>query len=112
MLSEEGGRLIGYLLFMEADGMLNIKDVFPPARPAAVRDLIAAAIREGYRRGSASVSFTALEGNPLLPTFEEFGFRPRPDGSQMFAYSPPNSPCREDLAKPESWYLTVGDRDV
>ncbi|MEX0827501.1 MAG: hypothetical protein WD005_00965, partial [Haliea sp.] len=112
LMSEQGGRLQGYLVFTESGGMLNVKDVFPPGNSSSVRDLIAEAIRLGYRRRVASISFTALEGNPVLPLFEEFGFRLRQDGSQMFAYAPAASPIREMITRAESWYLTVGDRDV
>ncbi|HUG92677.1 MAG TPA: hypothetical protein VML55_17685, partial [Planctomycetaceae bacterium] len=112
LTSSDGGRLRGYLVFTIQDGVGQIKDVFPPGDEAAVRDLIQAAIGEGRRRGLASLSFTALEGNPLLPVFSDCAFRRRTGISQMFGYARPDAPWRAAVLDKAAWFLTVGDRDV
>ena len=112
LLAEEGNRLRGYLLFTVQDGVANVKDVFPPGSDDVARDLIVAMIREGRRRGLKSLNITALEGNPLLPIFVEFGFRLRPESSQMFAYAAADRPWRAAVTDGTSWFVTVGDRDV
>ncbi len=110
--ARDGGRLRAYLLYVVNDDTASIKDVFPPGDGAAVRDLIAGVIREGRRLGLRSASVTTLEGNPLDRHFAEFGFRLRPESSQMFAYAPPERPWREVVTDRQAWFLTVGDRDV
>jgi hypothetical protein len=112
ILAEDAGRLCGYLVFTSSDDQLYIKDVFPPSDAGVLRDLIAAAIREGDRQGMHSVSLTVLESNPVVPVLEEFGLSQRPDDSQMFAYAPADSPLHQSVLNPHAWYLTVGDRDV
>lgn len=110
--AENGDELSGYLVFTVEDGVGLIKDVFPPGDDATAEDLISAMIGEGRRRGLASLSFTALESNPLLPIIAAYGFRKRADSSQMFAYARPDAPWRDAVLDKEAWYLTVGDRDV
>lgn len=110
--ARDGSRLCGYLLFVVEDGVAHIKDLFPAGQRAAVRDLIVAMIRKGRKLGLQSLSVATLEGNPLDPYFAEFGFRKRPDGSQMFAYARADSPWRDVVTASRSWFLTVGDRDV
>ena len=110
--AREGNRLGGYLLFRVEGESASIKDVFPPHDETVARDLIAAMIREGRKRGLKSASVTTLEGNPWDARFAEFGFRRRPDSSQMFAYASPGCPWRDVVLDKQSWFLTVGDRDV
>lgn len=110
--AREGGRLRGYLLFIVQGDAASIKDVFPPNDETVARDLIAAMIREGRRLGLKSVSITTLEGNPFDARFAEFGFRRRLESSQMFAYARADSPWRDVVLDNDSWFLTVGDRDV
>ena len=110
--ASEGNRLRGYLLFRVEEESASIKDVFPPNDETVARDLIAAMIREGRRRGLKSVSVTTLEGNPWDARFAEFGFRRRPGSSQMFGYASAESPWRDVVLDKQSWFLTVGDRDV
>ncbi len=110
--ASEGGRLRGYLLFRVEGDSASIKDVFPPNDEAAARDLIAAMIHGGRRRGLKSASMTTLEGNPWDARFAEFGFRLRPESSEMFGYAPADCAWRDIVLDKQSWFLTVGDRDV
>jgi len=110
--AREGNRLLGYLLFIAESDVLQIKDVFPPGNEAAARDLIAGVIREGRKRRLQSASITTLEGNSLDPLLAEFGFHPRAETSEMFAYAPESSPLRDVVLDAHSWFVTVGDRDV
>lgn len=112
LLAEDGGELRGYLLFVVENEMVSVKDVYPADCRDVVGDLVAAAIREGRRRGVRSVSFTALETNPLIPVFAEFGFRERPGSSEMFGYAAEASPLRARVLDKQAWWVTVGDRDV
>lgn len=110
--ASEGGRLRGYLLFVVDGDTASIKDLFPPNDEAVARDLIAAMIRHGRKRGLKSLSVATLEGNPLDARFAEFGFRRRPESSQMFAHARADSPWRDVVLEKRSWFVTVGDRDV
>ncbi|HUT89226.1 MAG TPA: hypothetical protein VMY37_07005 [Thermoguttaceae bacterium] len=110
--AREGNRLRGYLLFRVEGESASIKDVFPPTDESVARDLTAGMIREGRRRGLKSLSIATLEGNPLDPRFAEFGFRRRPESSEMFAYASPGCPWRDVVLDKQSWFVTVGDRDV
>jgi hypothetical protein len=112
LIAEKGLRLAGYLLFVVQDGVANIKDLFPPCEPVVARDLIVALVRESRRRRLSSISVGLLEGNPLVPILNEFGFHERPDTSTMYSYVSPESPLHEAVKNPSSWFITVGDRDV
>jgi hypothetical protein len=110
--AREGNRLRGYLLFMVEGQTANVKDFFPPNDETVARDLIAAVIREGRRRRLKSLSVTTLEGNAWDARFAEFGFGRRPESSRMFAYAAADRPWRDVVRDEQSWFLTVGDRDV
>ena len=112
LVAENDDDLRGYLVYTVQENTANIKDIFPPHDVTAVRDLIAAMIGKGRELGLQSLSFTCLEGNSVTALFREFGFRPRPDTSQMYAYAPGNSGLSTIVNDPGSWFLIVGDRDV
>jgi hypothetical protein len=112
ILAETEGRLDGYLLFAEQDGVGYVKDIFPPGDPGVVSDLLAALVREGRARHWQSASVTLLADCPLEGALDEFGFKSRPDSSEMMWYAPLTSPSSERLAHPRNWFVTVGDRDV
>lgn len=105
------GRLRGYAVCTTADDLLHLKDLVAaegPVRP----DLLKAVRDWGQRRGLHALSTILLEGHPLEPDLARFGFVRRPETSNMFGYAPPESPLRSLIAARESWYLSVGDRDV
>jgi len=110
--AEDNGRLRGYLVFTVDEGVGHIKDLFPPGDETVLRDLIAGVIRIGRQQRLTSLSFAALEGNPVLPLLQEFGFRLRPGTSRMFAYGAEGRPWSESVTDEDAWFLTVGDRDV
>jgi len=110
--AREGNQLRGYLLYRIDGETAMIKDVFPPDDSAVVRDLVAAMIREGRRRGLRNLSVVTLEGNPIDVRFAEFGFRRRPETSEMYAYAPAGCMWRGTVLDKTAWFLTVGDRDV
>lgn len=112
LTAEENGRLRGYLVFTVDKATGHIKDLFPPADDTVVCDLIAAMIRIGREQGLMNLSIIALESNPLLPLFETFGFRLRPESSRMFAYGSEGRPWSESATQHADWFLTAGDRDV
>lgn len=111
VLAVEGGALCGYLLFAVEGGAGHIKDVFPPDGLIA-GDLVAAVLNEGRRRGLTSMSMVLLDGHPLISALARFGFRRRKESYEMFAYTSPGGPWHDFLFQPESWLITVGDRDV
>jgi len=110
--AEEDGRLRGYLVFTVDEGVGHIKDLFPPGDETVLCDLIAGMIRVGRRLGLTSLSIACLEGNPVLPLLERFGFRLRLGTSRMFAYGSEGRPWSESVTQHAAWFLTVGDRDV
>jgi len=112
LVAEEGDRLRGYLVFRVEDGVGHIKDLFPPGDPHVARDLLAAAYRIGRRSGLISLSTSVLEGSPLSPALRENGFRPRSDGSRMFAYAADDRPWHDAVTRSDSWFMIEGDRDV
>ncbi|MBX3441598.1 MAG: hypothetical protein KF774_04265 [Planctomyces sp.] len=111
ILAEESGRLVGYALLSRNESV-HIKDVFPTDDAALAQELLAEAIRVGFRTGAQSVSATLLESHPLAATLQGWGFRRRAETSQMFGYCPADRPWAEALFDKSSWRISVGDRDV
>ncbi|MBX3440140.1 MAG: hypothetical protein KF861_21800 [Planctomycetaceae bacterium] len=105
-------RLAGYLVFNIESDSLYIRDVFPADDPAVARDLLAEATRWGRELRLRSATFTVFQGNSILPVLEQFGYRPRAEQSQMFAYAGPQLHSSGVLAQADNWQITVGDRDV
>ncbi len=112
VIAEEGKRLRGYLLFVVEQGTAHVKDIYPPGDDVVSRDLIATLLRHAYEQRLRSVSFVALESNPVLACFREFGFRQRPGTSQMFVYAHKDSAWQNAVMDCNAWFLTVGDRDI
>jgi hypothetical protein len=106
-----GSRLTGYLVFtMDGPGAV-IKDWLAPDVEAWNR-LFAACLGELRRRAVQSVSVIALETHRDLPRLRRFGFVRRPGASTAVTYAGSTYPHRSDVTAPESWYMTVGDRDI
>ncbi len=112
VIAQEGKRLCGYLLFVVEGDTAHIKDIYPPGDDVVSMDLIATLLQHAYGQGLRSVSVVALESNPVLACFREFGFRQRPGTSQMFVYAHKDSPWRTAVTECGAWFVTVGDRDV
>jgi len=108
----KGGKLCGYLLFVIQEGVMHIKDIFPPTDPRAAGDLVARTLDLARQRDLKSVSFSVLDGSWLLPTLKQFGFSKREDSSQMFGYARVDDPNHATILSSKCWFLTVGDRDV
>ena len=100
------------MILSPQDDAGNIRDVFPMDQPDVARDLLAMAVQLGRRQGLSSLTFTFLKSNPLLPSLQQFGFRQRSGFSQMYGYAPESSALRPIILDADSWWLTVGDRDV
>jgi len=106
------GRLAGHLVYTVREDTAHIKDVFPGHVPEITSALLSELARSGYREGLRSASFTALNTNPALATFLQCGYRLREEVSQMYAYAPEASAELAQVYDDQSWYITVGDRDV
>lgn len=112
LLANEDGELRGYLLFFVQDGVVHVKDAFPPHDMNVMQDLVVSLIRYGQKIGAASVSFALLESSSLLPILASHGFRQREDCSEMYVYAPEQYAGRNFVVDKDRWALTVGDRDV
>lgn len=112
ILAEQAGALAGYLVICRQSETAAIKDLFPMDDAETARDLLSAAGQWARERELASLSFTLLDSNPLIPLLTEFGYRPRGDISEMFAYASRSREIRKSVVDGRSWLLTVGDRDV
>jgi len=112
VLAEEAGRLQGYALFTIDRGVADVKDVLVAGNGPTERDLVARLIEHARGLGLTSVSAVVLEGHPIVDTLNSFGFSRRPDGSQMFGYARHEDPLRDVVSNPDSWLVSVGDRDV
>jgi len=112
IFAEDVGRLRGYCIFRVNDGVCHLVDLFPVTRRAVTRDLLWRLIRHARQTGLSSISTVALEGHPAEPILREFGFRQRPDTSSMFCYATPTNKLRGMVQSSDSWFLSVGDRDV
>lgn len=110
--AKKGKCLCGYLLYSIQDDVMHIKDIFPPTDAIAAGDLVSHALGLARRHNIKSVSFTLLDGPWLSPTLKQFGFRKRAGSSQMFGYARVDDPNRDTILSSNSWFLTVGDRDV
>ena len=103
--------LRGYLAFVVRDRIAHVKDWL--ALDDSARDqLFAGFVREMHRRDVRSLSVIALETHPDLPAWRKFGFLLRPESSTAITYVPESFPGRAEVAAPQAWYMTVGDRDV
>jgi hypothetical protein len=112
LVAEDGDRLRGYSLLTIHDDRGYIKDLFFEDDETVVRDLLIASIQWSRQMMLRNLSLTVLDSNPLLAVATEFGFSLRPDGSEMVAYAPPDSRWHDAVVNNDSWFVTVGDRDV
>ena len=112
LVASEGGRLAGYALFMVDGESAHLKDLFCRTDGPWQDDLLWGVSEECRRRGLASLSAVVLNGHPLERSFGRFGFRRRPETSQMFGYAAQASPVKQTVLSGSSWLLSVGDRDV
>jgi hypothetical protein len=109
--AEQHGRLAGYLVFTEEDGALVVKDIFPGTDATVTADLLAAVTRIGRERHLRSATFTVMCGHPCEPALARFGYRPRAEQSQVFAYAAAGE-LKMKVQAPHSWQIAAGDRDV
>ncbi|QDU36075.1 Acetyltransferase (GNAT) family protein [Maioricimonas rarisocia] len=112
VLAYRDDELAGFLIYTIRDGTAHIKDIFPGHDAHLAGSLLSEMVQEARRTGLRSLSFTALEQNPVLAECRRLGFRPRLETSRMFAFVPDDSPLREVVLDEDAWYVTVGDRDV
>jgi hypothetical protein len=112
VVSEDNGRLLGYALFKVTDGVVSILDVFASPILPVERDLVNRLINHALELHLTSVTMVMLEGHPMEQVLADFGFMRRPDSSQMFGYAPQHSAWKNTVLARESWYASVGDRDV
>ena len=111
LVSRRNGRLTGFVAWAQSGDIAQVKD-WLALDVRAWRTLFAAVLRTARRGGLQSVSVIALETNPDLRWFRQFGFVARPDSSTAVSYAPEGSPYRPGVTKPDAWFMTVGDRDV
>lgn len=102
--------LEGYILFEEESGCLQIKDLVA-LEPEVIDQLLGAISRYGRRQRVASLSFGILRGHPWESALLRWGFRPRSETSEMFAYAA-QADLLEELVDSGNWVITVGDRDI
>lgn len=112
VVARRDGMLVGYALFTQHEGVAILKDVFPPLGREIVADLVCGLLRYLRSTNAETVSFWALEGNPVATALLELGFLRRPEISQMFAYAATRSSMQSCLFDRRSWHITHGDRDI
>jgi hypothetical protein len=111
LTSRRNGRLTGFVAWTQHGDIAHIKD-WLALDARAWRALFGALLRTARERRLHSISVIALETNPDLKWFRQFGFVPRPDSSTAVSYAPEGSPYRAGVTNADAWFMTVGDRDV
>ena len=106
-----GGKPVAYAAYTTNDETAMIKDWL--AVDGRARDqLFAGFISECRAKDIASISLGALESHPDLPALRWFGFVPRAERSTAITFAPPAMHADNAVRSPQSWYMTVGDRDM
>ncbi|MEO1995082.1 MAG: hypothetical protein ABGZ17_07390, partial [Planctomycetaceae bacterium] len=107
----ENDGLAGYLVWTVEDDSIVVKDLFP-ATSSVARDLLARVTRLGRERKVRSATLTVSVHHPLEKVLTEFGYKPRAEQSQMYAFFSPHLDQADHVIEPARWHITVGDRDV
>lgn len=112
LVARRRGRLSGYVIFTQpGDGRAVVTD-WLAVDTATWRRLFATFICEMRGRDASAVSVTLLETHPHIRQLRRFGFIRRPRFSVAVVYAPATYAGRSSVLSADSWYMTVGDRDV
>lgn len=63
-------------------------------------------------QGTAIVATWTLSHSPFVPVFKVLGFRLRSQHQSFIVVSPDGSLEREEIGKPENWFISSGDYDM
>lgn len=111
-LSDQKGRLLGYIVFSCQNGMARIADFF--ADPSDCLDPLLGELIFNLRREEiSSVSCHCLGASRLSPLLTEWGFHRRPEETGMMVLLNDDFQAEaESLFDLGGWHVTEGDRDV
>ena len=107
----DGERVDGWIVLEQTADTGFIIDVLATSEPA-LNQLIAFAVKQFRSAGLQSAAFVALEHNPYFAAFRRFGFVPRPEQKHLFVYLGDALADAEYFARPEHWFITIGDCDI
>ena len=112
IIIREDGKLIGFIIFFEDDGIAVLKDVLCQPDEKIIKALLAQWVKHLRQRNIRSISAILMNSNPLLGILRKHGFRSRPEVSSVFGYTPDDRELSSFWLQGNDWYMTVGDRDV
>ncbi len=108
-LASSDGRLRGYVVYREADGIVRIADLLADRQDWGL--LIAGFLRAMRDRGVSAVSMAAFDAGRVRSLLTYFGFRRRTRDTSVLVSRPTGAAVR-DWPDPATWHLTEADRDV
>jgi len=108
---ERQGRLMGYAVFVRREREAVLADLFGEPEDA-VADALAAVVIDAMRGTEVeTLSAPVLQGSPLIPALERWGFRAR-ESSPFVVSTLPGGKWDGLVTDEHNWFVTHGDRDV
>jgi hypothetical protein len=109
-LSDQKGRLIGYVIFYIDGSVANVDDILASDQSKQMNLLLSAFLKSVKRLGITSVSIgMSLSGQHSLRIMLKYRFKPRPDIKDVMVYSKKKEIV--EILKIKDWFLTYGDED-
>jgi len=108
----EDGKLAGFIIFFEDNEIAVFKDMLCLPDEKTINALLSQWVQHLRQRNIRSISAILMNSNPLLGILQKNGFRPRPEVSSIFGYTPDDKDLSSLWLHGNNWYMTVGDRDV
>jgi len=106
------GRLIGYLIYCIEDHVAVFKDILCLPDDDVLKALLGYWVKLLRQNKMHSISTILMKTNPVVHSFKQIGFKPRPEISSVHAYANQHNEIYEKWIDGSNWYITVGDRDV
>jgi hypothetical protein len=111
-VNQSSGKLLGYIVFYEAEGSVTIADMLALDTPGALDVLLTGFLRMQRRRGVNAVAVHFLGPGSLVSELVDYGFYRRESIANVIVYAPRHSALASRVVEPETWHLFEGDFDL
>ena len=109
----KSSRLLGYVVFRTDDHEISINDLFTVDNRTMLAPLIGEFLLWARSEGINTVTMFFFGHSAMYESFDEFGFKMRPDDRiKVIVYADQDSPYHELAYSAENWHFTNGDNDV
>ena len=112
IIIRENGKLAGYIIFQIENGVAVFKDILCTLDENVPNTLLGQWVKILRDRKIDSISAIFMDRNPMIRSFQNIGFKQRPDESSVFAYVRKDDDIQAIWLNGANWYMTVGDRDI